>query len=81
MLTARMSSSSLHGSIQTDRCAHTLANKLLGGAVYAIPLLAGLGNHTLLISIIRFHVFFCSEEITAFSLKTTGTRCSRSVFR
>lgn len=43
---------------------HTLANKLLGGVVYAIPLLAGLGNHTLLISIVCvFMCFSVPEEI------------------
>jgi len=65
MLTARMSSSVI-AWIKYKRIVvlHTFANKLLGGAVYAIPLLAGLGNHTLLISIISgFMCFSVPEEI------------------
>ena len=43
---------------------HTLANKLLGGAVYAIPLLAGFGNQTILISAVSaFMCFSVPEEI------------------
>jgi len=43
---------------------HTLANKLLGGAVYAIPLLAGFGNQTILISTVSaFMCFSVPEEI------------------
>jgi CDP-diacylglycerol--glycerol-3-phosphate 3-phosphatidyltransferase len=43
---------------------HTLANKLLGGAVYAIPLLAGFGNQTLLVSAVSaFMCFSVPEEI------------------
>lgn len=43
---------------------HTFANKLLGGVVYAIPLFAGLGNHTLLITIVSgFMCFSVPEEI------------------
>ena len=65
MLIARMSSSVI-AWIKYKRIVvlHTFANKLLGGAVYAIPLLAGLGNHTLLISIISgFMCFSVPEEI------------------
>ena len=65
MLTAHISSSVI-AWIKYKRIVvlHTVANKLLGGAVYAIPLLAGLGNHTLLISIISgFMCFSVPEEI------------------
>lgn len=65
MLTAHISSSVI-AWIKYKRIVvlHTVANKLLGGAVYVIPLLAGLGSHTLLISIISgFMCFSVPEEI------------------
>lgn len=43
---------------------HTLANKLLGATVYAVPLFAGFCDHTLLISIVCiFMCFSVPEEI------------------
>lgn len=65
MLTAHISSSVI-AWIKYKRIVvlHTFAYRLLGGAVYVIPLLAGLGNHTLLISIISgFMCFSVPEEI------------------
>lgn len=65
MLTAHISSSVI-AWIKYKRIVvlHTFAYRLLGGAVYVIPLLAGLGNHTLLISIIcGFMCFSVPEEI------------------
>ena len=43
---------------------HTVANKILGGAVFVIPLLAGFGNHTLLIALVcALMCFSVPEEI------------------
>ena len=43
---------------------HTIANKLLGGAVFIVPLLAGVVNNTLLISIVSgFMCFSVPEEL------------------
>lgn len=65
MLTAHISSSVI-AWVKFRRIVvlHTLANKLLGGVVYAVPLLAGFGNHTLLICIVCvFLCFSVPEEI------------------
>lgn len=65
MLTAHVSSSII-AWIKYKRVVilHTIANKLLGGAVFAIPLLAGFGNQTLLIAVIcGFMCFSVPEEL------------------